>query len=73
MGCSKGKTLELFIFLLGVVQVFRKFNVRVRGVFGVIGLGSWVPALFFCVLPTPSSQCWARVWVIGPLNRGTGL
>ena len=88
--------LYIFIFLLGLFQVFRNFNVRVWGFSCVIRLGSLVPAFFlrptapprsllgpgwsllfvslcFSALPTPSTQCWARVWVIGPLNLGTGL
>ena len=89
--------LELFIFLLGFLKVFRIFTVTVWSVFCVIGLGSLVRAFYiFLVLPTPRSvlgpgwsvllvcllffrpadpptQFGAMVWVIGPLNRGTGL
>ena len=52
--------LEIFIFLLGFLKVFRNFTVRVWSVFCVIGLGSLVRAfLCFLVLPTPRS-------VLGP-------
>ena len=48
--------LELFIFLLGFLKVFRIFTVRVWSVFCVIGLGSLVRAFYiFLVLPTPRS------------------
>ena len=61
LGCSwRLLRLEIFIFLLGLFQVFRNFNVKVWGVSCVIGLGSLVPAFFFLVLPTPPAQCWAR-------------
>ena len=53
--------LEIFVFLLGLLQVFRNFSVRVWGVSSVIGLGSLVSALFFLVLPTP------------PLSAGPGV
>ena len=89
--------LELFIFLLGFLKVFRILTVRIWSVFCVIGLGSLIRAFYmFLVLPTPRSvlgpgwslllvcvlffrpadpptQYGAMVWVIGPLNRGTGL
>ena len=38
--------LEIFIFLLGFLKVFRNFNVRVWSVSCVIGLGSLVRAFF---------------------------
>ena len=52
--------LEIFIFLLGFLKVFRNFNVRVWSVSCVIGLGRLVRAFYiFLVLPTPGS-------VLGP-------
>ena len=52
--------LDIFIFLLGLFQVFSEFQVRVWGVSCLIGLGSLVPAFFFfLVLRTPPVQCWA--------------
>ena len=53
-------SLELFIFLLGFLKVFRIFTVRIWSVFCVIGLGSLVRACYiFLVLLTPRS-------VLGP-------
>ena len=52
--------LELFIFLLGFLKVFRIFTVRIWSVFCMIGLGSLVRAFYIClVLPTLRS-------VLGP-------
>ena len=51
--------LEIFIFLLGLLKVFRNFNVRVWSVSCVIGLGSLVRAFFFLSY-RPLAQCWAR-------------
>ena len=62
--------LELFIFLLGLFQVFRNFNVRVWGLFCVIGLGSLVPAFFFsCPTDPPRSVLgpgWSLLFVCLP-------
>ena len=58
LGCSwRFLRLEIFIFLLGLFQVFRNFKIRVWGVYCVVGLGSLVPSIFFLVLPTPPAQC----------------
>ena len=63
MGCSwRFLRLEIFIFLLGFLEVFWNFNVRGWSVSCVIGLGSLVRAFyFFLVLPTP------------PLSAGPGV
>ena len=48
--------LEISIFLVGFLEAFRNFNVRVWSVICVTGLGSLVRAFFFLlVLPTPTS------------------
>ena len=53
-------SLEIFISLLGLFQVFKNVDVRVWAVPCVSGLGSLVPAFFFfLVLRTPPVQCWA--------------
>ena len=83
LGCSWCfLRLEIFIFLLGLFQVFRNFNVRVWGVSCVIGLGSLVPAFFFLsycppplsagpgVVPFCSSVCFSSVPPTPPLNAG---
>ena len=67
--------LEIFFFLLGFLQVFRNFIVRVWSVSWVIGLGSLVRAFFFLVLPTPCSvlgpgwSLFARLFVFRPSRR----
>ena len=47
--------LEIFVFLLGLLQVFRNFNVRIWSVSCVIGLGRLVPAFFFLSYRPPRS------------------
>ena len=49
--------LEIFIFLLGLLQVFNNFMDRSWGVSCVIGLGSLVPAFFFSCPTDPPAQC----------------
>ena len=68
--------LEVSIFLLGFLKVFRNFTVRVWSVFCVIGLGSLVRAfIFFLVLPTPRSALglgwplFARLFAFLPSRR----
>ena len=52
--------LQMFIFLLVFLAMFRNFNVRAWSIACVIGLGSLVRAFhIFLVLPTPRS-------VLGP-------
>ena len=56
-------------FALGWFWPFLHFKVRVWGVPCLIGPGlGWILRGAFCVLPTPPTQCWAMVWVIGPLH-----
>ena len=47
---------------------FLSSKVRVWGVSYLIGLSVLVLVAFFFVLPTPPTQCWATVWVVGPLS-----
>ena len=53
----------------GSLGCFLSFKVRVWCVSCLISLGfGCFLRFFFFVLPTPLSQCWAMVCVIGPLN-----